>query len=182
MAEPDLLFTVRNAFYLGAFQSAIAEASDLEGLSDQEKVERDCYVYRSYIELGSYEVRGAYPPAQNRSFTSPSFRRSVVRGIAAARCSDTSGTLRRSLNWLLRFRTADSQAPDARSRVGAAGDQRGLRVVRASFASCEAAGAVPGRQNRQGEGPRAVRSVLSVRLDTRERLGGLWPTPAPRVP
>lgn len=57
MAEPDLLFTVRNSFYLGAFQSAIAEASDLEGLSDLEKVERDCYVYRSYIELGSYEVR-----------------------------------------------------------------------------------------------------------------------------
>jgi coatomer protein complex subunit epsilon len=63
MAEPDLLFTVRNAFYLGAFQSAIAEASDLEGLSDQEKVERDCYVYRSYIELGSYEVRRTYQPA-----------------------------------------------------------------------------------------------------------------------
>jgi hypothetical protein len=47
MAEPDLLFTVRNAFYLGAFQSAIAEASDLEGLSDQEKVERDCSTART---------------------------------------------------------------------------------------------------------------------------------------
>lgn len=57
MAEPDLLFTVRNSFYLGAYQSAIAEASDLEGLSDLERVERDCYVYRSYIELGSFEVR-----------------------------------------------------------------------------------------------------------------------------
>ena len=59
MAEPDLLFTVRNSFYLGAYQSAIAEASDLEGLSELERVERDCYVYRSYIELGSYEVLGA---------------------------------------------------------------------------------------------------------------------------
>lgn len=56
MAEPDLLFPVRNHFYLGAYQAAIAEASDLEGLADAEKVERDCYVYRSYIELGSYEV------------------------------------------------------------------------------------------------------------------------------
>ncbi|KAK9834048.1 hypothetical protein WJX81_005668 [Elliptochloris bilobata] len=56
MAEPDLLFTVRNSFYLGAYQSAIAEASDLEGLSELERVERDCYVYRSYIELGSYEL------------------------------------------------------------------------------------------------------------------------------
>lgn len=56
MSEPDLLFNVRNNFYLGAFQAAIAEASDLEGLSDAEKIERDCYVYRAYIELGSYEV------------------------------------------------------------------------------------------------------------------------------
>ena len=56
MSEPDLLFTVRNCYYLGAFQSAIAEAADIEGLSDSEKTERDCFVYRSYIELGSYEV------------------------------------------------------------------------------------------------------------------------------
>ena len=56
MSEPDLLFSVRNNFYLGAFQAAIAEASDLEGLSDAEKIERDCYIYRAYIELGSYEV------------------------------------------------------------------------------------------------------------------------------
>ena len=57
MSEPDLLFAVRNHFYLGAYQAAIAEASDLEGLSEVDKVERDCYVYRSYIELGSFEVR-----------------------------------------------------------------------------------------------------------------------------
>ncbi|CAK0744867.1 hypothetical protein CVIRNUC_001579 [Coccomyxa viridis] len=56
MAEPDLLFAVRNHFFLGAYQAAIAEAADLEGLSETEKVERDCYVYRSYIELGSYEL------------------------------------------------------------------------------------------------------------------------------
>lgn len=56
MSEPDLLFSLRNHFYLGAYQAAIAEASDLEGLSEAEKVERDCYVYRSYIELGSYEL------------------------------------------------------------------------------------------------------------------------------
>lgn len=61
MAEPGLLFAVKNYFYLGAYQSAIAEAAHLEGLSEPEKVERDCYVYRSYIELGSYEV----PPSWN---------------------------------------------------------------------------------------------------------------------
>jgi hypothetical protein len=56
MSEPDLLFSLRNHFYLGAYQAAIAEASDLEGLSETEKIERDSFVYRSYIELGSYEV------------------------------------------------------------------------------------------------------------------------------
>lgn len=56
MSGPDLLFAVRNNFYLGAFQHAISEASDLESLDDQEKLERDIFVYRSYIELGSYEL------------------------------------------------------------------------------------------------------------------------------
>ena len=56
MADPDLLFNVRNNFYLGSYQHAISEASDLESLVEQEKVERDLFVYRSYIELGSYEV------------------------------------------------------------------------------------------------------------------------------
>ena len=57
----DRLFPVRNAFYLGAFQTCISEASQLTGLSEQEKIERDVYVYRSYIELGSYEVRACTP-------------------------------------------------------------------------------------------------------------------------
>ena len=52
----DTLFTVRNDYYIGAYQSAIAEAADLDTLSAWEKVERDIFVYRSYIELGSYEV------------------------------------------------------------------------------------------------------------------------------
>ena len=56
MADRDILFAVRNNYYLGAYQNAINEASDLEGLSDQEQTERDALVYRSYIALGSYEV------------------------------------------------------------------------------------------------------------------------------
>jgi len=56
MSEPDLLFAVRNNYYLGSYQHAISEASDLEGLVEQEKIERDLFVYRSYIELGSYEL------------------------------------------------------------------------------------------------------------------------------
>lgn len=56
MSAPDLLFTLRNNFYLGAYQAAIAEAADLERLAEADTVERDCFVYRSYIELGSFEV------------------------------------------------------------------------------------------------------------------------------
>lgn len=57
MSVPDLLFAVRNNYFLGAYQHAISEASDLENLDDAAKLERDVFVYRSYIELGSYEVR-----------------------------------------------------------------------------------------------------------------------------
>ena len=53
----DALFSVRNNYFIGAFQKAVSEASQLTGLSEHEKIERDVFVYRSYIELGSYEVR-----------------------------------------------------------------------------------------------------------------------------
>jgi len=52
----DSLFPVYNNFFIGAFQAAINEASDLQGLSDTESTERDCYMYRSYIALGSYQL------------------------------------------------------------------------------------------------------------------------------
>eukprot|EP01026_Neomeris_dumetosa_P012081 TRINITY_DN1424_c0_g1_i4.p1 TRINITY_DN1424_c0_g1~~TRINITY_DN1424_c0_g1_i4.p1 ORF type:complete len:291 (-),score=49.66 TRINITY_DN1424_c0_g1_i4:196-1068(-) len=52
MSEPDLLFPVRNHFYLGAYQSAINEAADLDSLGLAEQIERDYFVYRSYIALG----------------------------------------------------------------------------------------------------------------------------------
>ncbi len=51
------LFQVYNSFHLGAYQVAINEASDLLDLSPSESVEKDCYVYRSYIALGSHQVR-----------------------------------------------------------------------------------------------------------------------------
>ena len=57
MADRDILFAVKNHFYLGAYNLAINEASDLEGLSEAEQTEKDTYVYRSYIALGSYDVR-----------------------------------------------------------------------------------------------------------------------------
>lgn len=55
MADP--LFSVRNAFYIGAYNTAANEALNLNSLSDKDAVERDCFIYRSYIAMGSYEVR-----------------------------------------------------------------------------------------------------------------------------
>lgn len=54
-AAPDLLFSVRNNFYLGAYQAAI-NSSNIPNLSADEAVERDSIIYRSYIAQGSYEV------------------------------------------------------------------------------------------------------------------------------
>lgn len=53
----DALFPVQNLFYLGAYQRAINEAQDLVGLSEVDSTTRDVLVYRSYIALGSAEVR-----------------------------------------------------------------------------------------------------------------------------
>ncbi|GMH20989.1 hypothetical protein Nepgr_022831 [Nepenthes gracilis] len=55
MAAPDLLFNLRNNFYLGAYQAAINN-SDISNLSQEDSIERDCLVYRSYIALGSYQL------------------------------------------------------------------------------------------------------------------------------
>ena len=54
------LFPMQNAFHLGAYQVAINEAADVDSttsLSSSDAIEKDCYVYRSYIALGSYQVR-----------------------------------------------------------------------------------------------------------------------------
>ncbi|XP_008658333.1 uncharacterized protein [Zea mays] len=56
MASPDLLFNLRNLFYLGAYQAAINNI-DILGLDAAAAAERDAIVFRSYIALGSYQVR-----------------------------------------------------------------------------------------------------------------------------
>jgi hypothetical protein len=67
---------VANNFHIGAYQArclalqgrwclaelartqvAINEGTELSNLSENAAVERDCYVYRSYIALGSHQVR-----------------------------------------------------------------------------------------------------------------------------
>jgi hypothetical protein len=56
MSGPDALFNVHNNFYLGAYQMAITEASSANNLAGNDAADRDCYLYRSYIALGSYQV------------------------------------------------------------------------------------------------------------------------------
>lgn len=52
----DALFAARNQYYIGAYNNAITEASDLAGLTEAEQIERDVLVYRSYIALGSHDL------------------------------------------------------------------------------------------------------------------------------
>lgn len=54
-AGPDQLFNLRNNFYLGAYQAAINN-SEVPNLSQDDAVERDSLVYRSYIALGSFQL------------------------------------------------------------------------------------------------------------------------------
>jgi len=56
MSGPDALFNVHNNFYLGAYQMAITEASSANNLVGNDAADRDCYLYRSYIALGSYQL------------------------------------------------------------------------------------------------------------------------------
>lgn len=61
-ASADLLFNLRNSFYLGAYQAAI-NSSDIPNLPADDALERDVIVHRSYIALGSYQVVSTFPIA-----------------------------------------------------------------------------------------------------------------------
>jgi coatomer protein complex subunit epsilon len=56
MADSDILFDVRNNFLLGNYQGCINEANKVNARAEKDKVERDTYVYRSYIALGNYQI------------------------------------------------------------------------------------------------------------------------------
>ena len=53
----DVLFPVYNNFFIGAYQACVNEAAEMTNLSGADAIERDCYMYRAYIALGSYQVR-----------------------------------------------------------------------------------------------------------------------------
>eukprot|EP00164_Ancoracysta_twista_P000576 GFYU01000761.1.p1 GENE.GFYU01000761.1~~GFYU01000761.1.p1 ORF type:complete len:294 (-),score=81.16 GFYU01000761.1:115-996(-) len=52
----DDLFSVRNNFYLGCYQMAINEGMNITLSNENLQVERDVFVYRSYIAQGNYAM------------------------------------------------------------------------------------------------------------------------------
>lgn len=55
MSDDDQLFQVKNHFYLGKFQLAVNEATQTV-CGDDQKMELDCLVYRSYIGMKNYQL------------------------------------------------------------------------------------------------------------------------------
>lgn len=63
----DDLFEVKNYFYLGNYQQCITEGQKLRVNSQEQRLLRDVFLYRSYIALKKYsvvkeEIHGASPP------------------------------------------------------------------------------------------------------------------------
>lgn len=56
MAETDELFDLKNFFFLGNYQGAINEGASVRPRTEQQRTERDVFVYRSYIAQGNYQL------------------------------------------------------------------------------------------------------------------------------
>ncbi|XP_026325915.1 coatomer subunit epsilon [Hyposmocoma kahamanoa] len=54
--DVDELFDVKNAFYVGNYQQAINEAQSVKPSSPLVALQRDAYLYRSYIAQGNYRI------------------------------------------------------------------------------------------------------------------------------
>lgn len=54
--EPDELYNLRNFYWIGNYQKAIAEGSSLSRLSEALKIEAKEFVYRSYVALGQFNI------------------------------------------------------------------------------------------------------------------------------
>jgi coatomer protein complex subunit epsilon len=63
-SPPDHLFGLRNSFYIGAYHAAITSSQSVpaHALSPDDVIERDALLYRSYIAIGSHQVRAGRAP------------------------------------------------------------------------------------------------------------------------
>ena len=91
MADP--LFPVYNNFFIGNYQVAINEGYELQGLSANDAIERDCYVYRSHVALGHHqlvldEITDESPPRSAR------FVSSLSTSLASTSASSASPPFR----------------------------------------------------------------------------------------
>ncbi len=88
-SDVDELFDLRNAFYTGNFQQCIKEAQKLSPSDPDACVERDLFLYRSYLAQKKFGVvRDEIGPGSNRTLLpvrtlanylqSPSSRESIV--------------------------------------------------------------------------------------------------------
>ncbi|KAI6205353.1 hypothetical protein M3Y94_00782500 [Aphelenchoides besseyi] len=75
MSEVDVLFEVRNFYYLGSYQQCVKEAQKVSSRSDEVKLERDLFLYRAYIALGKSNIVLAEIPEDGASQSLKAVRR-----------------------------------------------------------------------------------------------------------
>ncbi|CAI2348692.1 unnamed protein product [Caenorhabditis sp. 36 PRJEB53466] len=81
----DKLFPIRNYFFLGSYQSCIGEAPKIITKSEDEKNEKDVYLYRAYIALNQGFIPLKEIPASTKSSDL-----AAVRRYADFRCNPGS--------------------------------------------------------------------------------------------
>jgi len=74
MADTDILFDVRNNFLLGNYQGCINEANNVHARNERDRIERDVYVYRSYIALGNFQIVLDEVEAEGKASSHPSLQ------------------------------------------------------------------------------------------------------------
>jgi hypothetical protein len=94
----DPLFDVKTFFYLGNYQLAINEAGKVRPRDENTKIEKDFYVYRSFIEQGNAsvvldEIKGDAPaPLQATRILAAYLSKSESKDSAAQKFKELAQT------------------------------------------------------------------------------------------